>query len=544
MDQIAEFFLKLFDTSDWPPRWHCGRWSEFHGWFYIVSDLLVWSAYFAIPLLILRYISRKQNPQFMRLYFLFAAFILACGATHLLDAILFWVPVYRLSALMRFVTGVVSWLTVFHLIRILPTAFSLKSAAELEAEVRQRRQAEEALTLTNRQLNEAQEIARLGYWEWNVPENRLSWSETMYALYGMQRSDHAPLSYANFLEAVHPDDRAMVDDTIRRAAETKVFPQFYHRIQWPTGEVRTIHARGEIVLGAGDEVLKMLGTGQDVTEQRQAQAELLQKSLQLEAVNDELQKFVYIASHDLQEPLRKISAFASLLEREDGAVLSERGRVYLGKITNAAGRMQHLIEDLLQFSRLTNAPLTFSQVDLNEVVAQVRSDLEIAIDQSGAQIDVGPLPRLDANATQMGQLIQNLLSNALKFRKETEPPRIRLHATILLGSELPPAFAQATEPVNPLLSRATERFCCLRMEDNGIGFDEAYLDQIFLLFQRLHPKTRYAGTGIGLAICQKIVSMHQGYLTAASQPGQGTTFFVYLPLTQRAPAASARPEEG
>ena len=132
MDEVVDFFRKLFDTADWPPRWHCGNWTEFHGWFFIISDLLVWSAYFAIPLIILKFISRKTDAKFVRAYFLFAAFILACGSTHLLDAITFWFPAYRLNALVKFITGVISWITVFYTIRILPEAMSLKSHAQLE----------------------------------------------------------------------------------------------------------------------------------------------------------------------------------------------------------------------------------------------------------------------------------------------------------------------------------------------------------------------------------------------------------------------------
>lgn len=152
MNQLWDFFSKLFDSADWPPRWHCGRWTGFHGWLYITSDLLIWSAYFSIPVVIIRYISKKQGIAFTRLYFLFAAFILACGATHLLDAITFWLPVYRLNALVRLITGILSWITVFYLVRLLPVAFSLKTQKELEAEIEQRKEAEEQVKLLNAKL--------------------------------------------------------------------------------------------------------------------------------------------------------------------------------------------------------------------------------------------------------------------------------------------------------------------------------------------------------------------------------------------------------
>lgn len=143
MNQLFDFFSKLFDSSDWPPRWHCGKWTEFHGWLYIISDLLIWSAYFTIPIVILRFISKKQDGRFSKLYFLFAAFILACGATHFLDAVAFWVPLYRLNGLFRLVTGIISWATVFYLVKNLPLIFSLRSQKDMEFEIAQRKKAEE-----------------------------------------------------------------------------------------------------------------------------------------------------------------------------------------------------------------------------------------------------------------------------------------------------------------------------------------------------------------------------------------------------------------
>lgn len=152
---MIEFFQKLLDTTDWPPRWHCGKWTEFHGWLYIISDLLIWAAYFSIPIIILKFIVQKSNAQFVKLYILFAAFILACGGTHFLDAVAFWIPMYRLSALLRFITAVVSWITVFYLIKYLPVAFSLKSSDELMHEVAERKKAESEIQLLNTQLQES-----------------------------------------------------------------------------------------------------------------------------------------------------------------------------------------------------------------------------------------------------------------------------------------------------------------------------------------------------------------------------------------------------
>src|SRR6476661_4033525 len=205
MEQVLDFFQKLFDTSDWPPRWHCGNWTQFHGWLYIISDLLIWSAYFAIPLFILKYVSRKANAQFVRLYFLFAGFILACGSTHLLDAITFWYPAYRLNALVRFITGVVSWVTVFQIIKLLPVATSLKTHEQLEKEVKDRERAEEELRVANAQLNEAQAIAKMGHWQWDPHTNKLQLSDGMYKINGLDNNNN--VQYDTLFQLVNPDDR-------------------------------------------------------------------------------------------------------------------------------------------------------------------------------------------------------------------------------------------------------------------------------------------------------------------------------------------------
>lgn len=187
MNELADFFLKLFDYGDWPPRWHCGKWSEFHGWFYIISDLLIWSAYFTIPLVIIKYITRKSEAEFVKLYFLFAAFILACGATHFLDAVSFWFPLYRLNALVRFITGVISWVTVFYIIRYLPRAFSLPSQKKLEREIEERKKVEAELRYSQEQVETIYKnapdavivIASKGHVvKWNpAAERMLGWTE-------------------------------------------------------------------------------------------------------------------------------------------------------------------------------------------------------------------------------------------------------------------------------------------------------------------------------------------------------------------------------
>lgn len=535
MNQVLEFFRKLFDTADWPPRWHCGNWTEFHGWLYIISDLLIWSAYFAIPLIILKFITRKTGAKFVRAYFLFAAFILACGSTHLLDAVTFWYPAYRLNALVRFVTGVVSWATVFYTIRILPEAMSLKTHAQLEKEVTERKKAEEELKLVNKLLNEAQDISKLGSWQWEVKTNKLVWSDNLYKIYGVPKGDKE-LSFDDFMARVHPDDRAFVEDYIQEAYNTKEFQTYRHRIVMEDGTVKVMQGRGEVLTDENGEVIRMIGTGQDITEHHQAQQDLLNKKNELEAVNMELQKFAYVASHDLQEPLRKILTFASLLEKDVAEQLPEKSKVYIDKIVHSSSRMQHLIEDILNFSSLKVNEETFKGTNLNTVMEQVLSDMEVLNEKNNAVIKYDALPAIEAIPSQIGQLFQNLLSNAIKFKKEAENPQIEISSKTFLGSELMKDeqflnYIKSLSLSHRLWER--EKFVSILIKDNGIGFEPVYSEKIFEIFQRLHNRQHHEGTGIGLAICKRIIDNHHGIITAQSQLNSGATFHIILPVSQK-----------
>ena len=254
-----------------------------------------------------------------------------------------------------------------------------------------------------------------------------------------------------------------------------------------------------------------------------SQAQLLERETQqrreLGRSNEELQQFAYVASHDLQEPLRKIQAFGDRFKAKFGNELNEQGLDYLARMQSAAGRMQNLIDDLLTLSRVSTRAQPFSPINLGQVARGVLIDLEIRIQQTSAQVQLADLPIIDADPPQMRQLLQNLISNALKFRQPGVSPVIKLYSKLL------------SEPVQPPTGGKTiAEFCQLFVEDNGIGFDEKYLDRIFNAFQRLHGRSEYEGTGMGLAICRKIAERHGGHITANSTPGQGTTFIVTLPI--------------
>ncbi len=251
----------------------------------------------------------------------------------------------------------------------------------------------------------------------------------------------------------------------------------------------------------------------DVTESKKYEKEILIKQEELEKTNYELEQFAYIASHDLQEPLRKIRTFGDRLTGLFSAVLDQKGKDYIMRMQNAASRMQTLIDDLLKFSRVSRGETKFSAVDLNLVVNDALYALDLSIKEKNAQININELPEINGNSSQLTQLFQNLISNSLKYSKEDVSPEILITAESIKKEEL-------GQPKD---------FWKISIIDNGIGFDESYAEQIFIIFQRLHGRSEYSGTGIGLAICEKIVTTHNGYIEAISSPGNGATFIIYLP---------------
>lgn len=247
----------------------------------------------------------------------------------------------------------------------------------------------------------------------------------------------------------------------------------------------------------------------EVAERNRAEKEL-QRS------NRELQDFAFIASHDLQEPLRKIQTFGFLVKEKYAGTIDTEGCDYLDRMIKAAKRMSDMIQGILFYSRVSTRTEPFEAVDLTRLVGEVESDLEILIENTGARIEVGALPTIEADPNEMRQLFQNLIGNGLKFRGK-EKPVLKIYA----------------EPVDCKL----EPYDCggvyrIFVEDNGIGFDEKYLDLIFTMFKRLHGRSAYEGTGMGLAICRRIVERYHGSITARSKPGEGATFIITLPEKQ------------
>jgi signal transduction histidine kinase len=275
---------------------------------------------------------------------------------------------------------------------------------------------------------------------------------------------------------------------------------------------RTVHSAERDLADANSQLAEVNG------ELELTNARLERRAAELARSNAELEQFASIASHDLQEPLRKVRTFTEQLMVSESERLSERGLDYLTRANRAAERMQALIQDLLQFSRVTTKPRPFTMVDLNRLTAEIMDDISVELEESGAAVAVGTLPTLTADELQMRQLLLNLVSNAVKFHREGVPPEITISGEV------------------------SGEYARIVVADNGIGFEPQYAERIFRVFERLNGRGEYPGTGIGLALCQKIATRHRGQILADGRPGQGATFTVMLPLSQPNPQFSGDAE--
>lgn len=333
---------------------------------------------------------------------------------------------------------------------------------------------------------------------------------------------------------VHPDDLPHTVATYQNAlASGTVFVVENRYRRGADGMYRWHLNRALPIRDESGVITIWVGTATDIHEQKQLEAELEQQvqarteqlvasNQDLRRSNENLEKFAYIASHDLQEPLRKIQSFGDILKTQYIDQLGP-GIDYLERMQTAASRMSMLIKDLLTFSRISTRQDATAPVQLNQLLTQVLDDLEVIIKQAGAQIQVDTLPTISGDESQLRQLFQNLLSNALKFQQTGVTPFVQIRTENVSLSGLPASVKPA---------RLAPTYYRISVVDNGIGFDAKYLDRIFQVFQRLHSRNEYAGTGIGLAICEKVTANHGGAITAISQPGKGATFVIYLPVSE------------
>ncbi|GAB3500070.1 hypothetical protein GCM10027341_24630 [Spirosoma knui] len=397
--------------------------------------------------------------------------------------------------------------------------------------------ARQKLKEAEQNLWQAVDLAELGTFVIDPAANRIEMSPRFRTWLGYKPQDEPSLTEALRTIIDQGPVEAAIQEAFRRGINATI--DIEHRLKNPqTNRVGVYHTQARVITDTDEKRPVMIGTSQDITVRKQVEQELerqvaertqlLQEANRdLKRSNDNLQQFAYVASHDLQEPLRKIQSFGDLLMANYSDQLGS-GTDYLQRMQTAARRMSGLIKDLLAFSRITTQQETTEPVSLAETVARVEEDLDMAIRESNARIDTAELPTIRGDESQLRQLFQNLLSNAIKFRS-TDTSGNPVHPIIRIDYH---RKAATDLPVSVKPARQAQFYHSISVADNGIGFDDKYVDRIFQVFQRLHGRSEYTGTGIGLAICQKVVANHGGAITATSQPGKGTTFYVYLPIEE------------
>jgi len=387
------------------------------------------------------------------------------------------------------------------------------------ADVTEIRKFHEKLIENEALLAEAEKILEYGSWIYDIETNKVDWSDGLWRTFGYEPQSFE-LDFEKYLSLIDERDVENVREMINNALTNHESYNIEHRLIKPNGEERIISGKGRPVFDKNNKLIKLLGSTADVTQLRIAQQELENKVVALNRSNVELEQFAYVASHDLQEPLRKIIAFGERSDLKFGNILGDDGKLFLSRMISASSRMKLLIENLLNFSKITKHNANFKPTDLNDSLKSALSDLDIKIEEKNAVINYGNLPVVEAISSQMNQLFLNLISNALKFNKPNQ--------NIIIDVK--------HEMVSHLLKielglESTKDYLKIDVIDNGIGFEQEYAERIFVIFQRLQGRSE-EGSGIGLAICKKIIENHSGKIFATSTLDLGSTFTVILPLKQ------------
>ncbi|WP_306351010.1 CHASE3 domain-containing protein [Flavobacterium sp. '19STA2R22 D10 B1'] len=390
------------------------------------------------------------------------------------------------------------------------------SFQKINSDVKNLKRLNRRLLIMNETFAHAEAIADISHWEWNLETNELNISDNHYRLLGVEPNAFES-TIDNYMEYVHPEDREVLHKKIIQIRSNIKPMSLSYRVIRKDGKLRYFKSTGKL-MNDNSSTSIVVGVTCDITSQHLNIIRLKQKNRELESSNAELASFNHIASHDLQEPLRKIQMFVSRIKDKDQKNFSESGREYFERIQSSANRMQTLINDLLMYSRTGKREKIAQRTDLNVLLDTVKQEMTQLIDEKKAVINAEQLPTIDVIPFQMQQLFTNLIANSLKYSKENEIPTITIKSEIVDSKDL-----------KDEKFKLHKKYYQISFSDNGIGFDQQYADKIFILFHRLHNKNTYYGTGIGLAICKKIMENHHGFIEAKGINGVGATFTIYLP---------------
>ncbi len=509
-------------SSDFMPHGFCYLWDPRIVWLHVISDGLIALSYYCIPVVLIYFIRKNRDLPFNRIFWMFGTFILACGTTHLMEVWDVWHSSYLVAGVIKAVTATISVITVAMLVQLAPKIISLPERmhlrevnGRLEREIAERKRAEQALkeSLTTSEIA----LRELANQKFALDEHAIVAVTDIQGTITYVNEKFCAISQYSKEELIGQNHRILNSGYHSK----EFFQQMYHTIangQVWRGEMRNRAKDGSMYwleativpfAGTDGKPRQYVAIRADITERKRAEEkirklndELERRVEELARSNAELEQFAYIASHDLQEPLRMVAAYTQLIAERYRGRLDENADKFIGYASEGALRMQSLIQDLLTFSRVGRHGC--ARVDCDAVMEEILLSLRPAIEESGAAVTHGPLPALWADRSQMTQVLQNLIGNAIKF-SGTEPPAISVQA------------------------EKTGDHWLFSVSDNGIGIAPEHAQSIFVVFQRLHTRTEYPGNGIGLAICKKIVERRGGRIWVESQAGRGSTFKFTMP---------------
>ncbi len=506
--------------NDFMPHGYCFLWRPDVLWLHVLSDLCIMLAYLGIPLVLLYFIYKRKDLPFQLVFVLFGAFILLCGTTHALSIWVLWHPNYYFEGVIKAMTAVVSIATLIMMVRLLPQALSLPSPAQLEAANAKLEETNHQLGVANAKLAElyvrTEERGRVELGA--VVDNVLDGIITIDESGAIESFNAACVSIFGYRP----------DEVMGRNVKI-LMPDPYHSEHdgylshyIATGEAKIIGTSGREAMARRkdgtvfpidlsvsaftiDGVRHFSGIVRDITRHKQAE-ESRQKLLdRLTESNTELERFAYVASHDMQEPLRMVLNFSQIVATDYADKLDDDGKEYLRIVGDSAMRMRDMVQDLLDYARLGQEARTFTAVDMGAELDHVLINLSQMVETSQARITHDELPVVRGHAVQLMRLMQNLISNAIKFQPKGRQPLIHIGVT-----------------------DQTETWL-FSVRDNGAGIEAAFTGQIFEPFRRLHTWEAVAGSGLGLAVCKKITDTHGGRIWVESKPGEGSTFYFTLP---------------
>lgn len=494
--QIGDFWGGLFSRSEWPARWYCGSWSDFHGWLYIISDLLIWAAYFLIPVFLVRFILKRKDFPFPKTIWLFVAFILFCGATHLIDALVFWLPVYRFSALVRFGTALISLATVYYLFKIFPNVLLLRSVSDLQREIDERTAVEEKLAESEFLVTAASNVGKLGGWEYDPVTRRFKWTATCGNI--LETDEGQILKETDLLQFFPEPYQLIIRNALR---ESIAFGRPWdHELQLvtPTGTRKWVRFSATPLLNAGGEVSKIRGIIMDIDRYKTLELKLVKSIDQMAQKNSQLQSFTHILSHNLRNHSSNI---ALLTDFVDESTLTKDNEELFQKIKAVSKHLNGTLDDLSQVIKIRDNHLEGERLDIREVTEQVLSVLDESLITSHAQVG------MDFQETEiffphiyLESILMNLISNGIKYKKDSERPEIKLR-----------------------FYRNEKGLKVLEYSDEGKGIDlSLHADKVFGLYKTFHKHAD--AHGVGLFLIKNQIEAQGGNIEVFSKVDAGITF--------------------